>query len=303
MTSDRVLTVIICTYNRASLLKYCLDSLVNQDFNDFAVLVVNNNCDDDTSEVVKSFSENLSIREVFETNQGLSYARNRGYKEANTPWVAYLDDDAMAQKDWVSVILSTIKNHHFGAFGGIYLPWYKEGKVKWYKDSYGSNQKFFKREGVYELSGIQFISGGNAVYDRAALLSSDGFPTDIGMNGDILSYGEEIVLQRQLKENGLKLGINTDLLIDHLVPLRKQKVSFFIESFQNKGKVYWHGKTPSLLKLAVFIIQGILSVIFTTSFASLKLLKKDFFKENAKVEICSKFQFYLQSILNYKSRT
>ncbi|WP_370087621.1 glycosyltransferase [Ekhidna sp.] len=303
MTSDKILTVIICTYNRASLLKYCLDSLVNQKCNDFDVLVISNNCDDNTSEVVKSFHKILSIREVIEKEQGLSFARNRGYREAATSWVAYLDDDAMAHSNWVKVILSTIKSYDFGAFGGIYLPWYKEGKVKWYKDSYGSNQKFFKQKGVYELSGIQFISGGNAVYDRMALMSSDGFPTDIGMNGDILSYGEEIVLQRQLKKNGLKLGINTDLLIDHLVPLRKQKVSFFIESFQNKGKVYWHGKKTNPGKLIVFTIQGILSVTFTVFFACFKLFKRDFFKENAKVEIYSKFQFYLQSILNYKSRT
>lgn len=301
MNSKPTLTVIICTYNRASLLRYCLESLTNQvGDHQFSVIVVDNNSDDDTQEVIDEFESRLPITGLLENNQGLSFARNTGYESATTDWVAYLDDDAKAKPNWIDEIIKTIETTDFKAFGGIYDPWYLEGKEKWFKDRYASNRKFFSRKGTYELSGIQFISGGNAVYHLETLRNTTGFPTHLGMSGKKIYYGEELAVQSEIRSKGAKLGINTDLLIDHLAPKKKQHVSFLLESAKRKGEVYWEDKKRSSLKLIRFTLQGILSVSMVLLSSLIKLAGKNYYKENFQVDFNTKFHFYWQAIKNYK---
>jgi len=137
------LTILICTYNRVAILEECLASFVNQTINNqqFEVIVINNNSTDTTQIVAEKYANNYTnFSVVKELNQGLSHARNRGYQEAASDWVAYVDDDAKAHPNFVEQALWTINNHEFDAFGGIYLPWYKYGKPKWLPKNFGSNK-------------------------------------------------------------------------------------------------------------------------------------------------------------------
>ena len=93
------LSVIVCTFNRASALERCLESLRAQhaDPATFEVLVIDNASPDDTRERVERYLNGpLPCRYVFEPVQGLSHARNRGAREAAAPYVTYLDDDAVS---------------------------------------------------------------------------------------------------------------------------------------------------------------------------------------------------------------
>jgi len=79
------LSVIICTYNRAELLKNVLQDVCEQTLADseFEVIVVDNHSTDQTRAVAESFSQRYpNIRYCFEAQQGLSHARNRGWREA-----------------------------------------------------------------------------------------------------------------------------------------------------------------------------------------------------------------------------
>ena len=113
-TMTIVLSIIVCTYNRESLLPLCLQSLTDQaiDKRLYEVIVVNNNSTDGTQEVAESFAEmSKNLRVVLERRQGLSHARNRGWMEAQGKFVAYIDDDAIAWPDWIYSILDFIKRH------------------------------------------------------------------------------------------------------------------------------------------------------------------------------------------------
>ena len=79
-----MISVCICTHNRSQSLRRTLDSLVEQehlDEGEVEVLIVDNNCVDDTSQVVEAFQKALPIRLVTENQQGLACARNRAVKE------------------------------------------------------------------------------------------------------------------------------------------------------------------------------------------------------------------------------
>lgn len=243
-------SVVICTYNRAQLLAECLESLCHQTvpIDDVDIIVVDNNSTDETRAVVESFQDRLlRLRYVFEKKQGLSHARNRGYSEATTEWVAYLDDDAKAHPDYIESILKAIREHRFDCIGGLFLPWYKFGKPKWYKDSYGSN--------VEKLSNPEdrrFAPGGNMIIRKDILVEMGGFSDYVGMSGEKVSYGEETRLQLAMRTKGYSYGLDERIRIDHLVARYKLSPWWFTKSAYSVGKDYWATflDEPSIGKVA-----------------------------------------------------
>ena len=95
------ISAIVCTCNNAGSLEATLLSLAKQELPStigHEVLIVDNNSTDSTVSVARKFTEqpNSIFRYIFEPTQGLSFARNRGAKEARGEIVAFLDDDAIA---------------------------------------------------------------------------------------------------------------------------------------------------------------------------------------------------------------
>jgi glycosyltransferase involved in cell wall biosynthesis len=86
-------TVVIPTHNRSNLLKRAIESVQDQTFESFEIIVIDDHSIDDTSSVVKSFSD-LRIRYMINSRtKGACGARNVGIFSAKGKWVAFLDDD------------------------------------------------------------------------------------------------------------------------------------------------------------------------------------------------------------------
>ena len=103
------ITAIICTFNRAELLRLALNSLVAQtlDAGRFELMVVDNGSTDGTYALVRGeFGHLPNLRYVHQPANGISNARNAGWRSATTKYVAYLDDDAVAEVDWLARILA-----------------------------------------------------------------------------------------------------------------------------------------------------------------------------------------------------
>jgi glycosyltransferase involved in cell wall biosynthesis len=124
-----VLDLVICTYDNARLLDGTLASIRAQ--KDVAplgeVVVVDNNCTDDTREVVARHVRETAvpIRVVAEPRQGLTPARLRGVQSTSAPWIAFVDDDCLLADDWVEQAARFAAAHpECGAFGGeVTLEW------------------------------------------------------------------------------------------------------------------------------------------------------------------------------------
>ena len=97
-------SVIIPTRNRAEILKKTLSTLVKQVDREDEVLVVNNGSSDNTKEVIFELQSKFPIKYFFEPQKGPSFARNLGVKEAKSEITAFLDDDCLVQKNWLSEI-------------------------------------------------------------------------------------------------------------------------------------------------------------------------------------------------------
>jgi glycosyltransferase involved in cell wall biosynthesis len=95
-------SVIIPTYNRAAKVRNAIDSVLAQTFTDHEIIVADDGSSDGTGKVLEEIYGDR-IRYYFQTNQGVSVARNRGIAEARGEWVAFLDSDDLWEKeklDW-----------------------------------------------------------------------------------------------------------------------------------------------------------------------------------------------------------
>lgn len=122
--NSTLLTIIICTYNRAKDLKKLLEQILSQckalydpDLNIKALIeliIVDNNSKDQTADLIFNLISEKNpyhpdIKYILEQKQGSSFARNRGIKESTGNLITFLDDDISIEKDWLKKCFSTAK--------------------------------------------------------------------------------------------------------------------------------------------------------------------------------------------------
>jgi GT2 family glycosyltransferase/glycosyltransferase involved in cell wall biosynthesis len=113
----KLVSIVICTYNRASYLERCLESLKKQTYLQFEIIVVNGPSTDETDRVLAKYPEIKIIRQ--EKLNGLSFARNLGIKECEGKIVAFIDDDALADENWIKYLVEGYVDESVGGVGGL----------------------------------------------------------------------------------------------------------------------------------------------------------------------------------------
>jgi glucosyl-dolichyl phosphate glucuronosyltransferase len=122
MTAELNVTIAICTWNRSKSLSATLLGLqqvtVPPDIN-WEVLIVNNNCTDDTDQVIGQFAGGLPIRLLHEKRQGHSNARNCAVEAAKGDYILWTDDDVIVDCNWLVAYVNAIRTWPKAAlFGG-----------------------------------------------------------------------------------------------------------------------------------------------------------------------------------------
>jgi glycosyltransferase involved in cell wall biosynthesis len=135
-----LITVAICTLDRAESLRRTLNSLAAMRLpsGDVAweVVIVNNNCSDDTDLVIKAFADRLPIRREFEPQRGLSRARNRAVDAASGDYIVWTDDDVVVDPGWLAAYVEAFHRRPEAAvFGGRIIPRYAAPVPKWLFES------------------------------------------------------------------------------------------------------------------------------------------------------------------------
>ena len=205
------MSVIIVTYNRAAFLPQALRSILGQTMDgNFEVVVVDNNSTDATKAVVEGLAQEYGgrLRYLFERRQGKSYALNTGVQESRGWFVAFTDDDAVAEPDWLKNLMDCFENYDCDGVGGRVLPEYPAGTPPWvmanartlvgpivYYD-YGSTVRKYTRN-IYEFVGA------NMAFKRSVLDEAGAFRTDLGPGQALM--GEDTEMVRRLFKAGRKL--------------------------------------------------------------------------------------------------
>ncbi len=281
------LTIIICTFNRGHLLLETIPTIFQQNIssNLYQVVIINNNSTDDTSSILNSFVKqynNLSV--INEAKQGLGYAKNTGMNAATTEWIVYLDDDAKVPNDFVEKAINNIASCNFQCFGGVYLPWYKYGKPKWFHDKYASNSG---KLAEFTTLKEDFISGGIMAIKKNILDKFGGFPTNLGMSGNRVSYGEETLLQIRMRNSGLEIGYDPAWIIYHLVNRYKLSPWWYIKSGFASGRDAWliYQESVSINNILKYFFRSIKLFIMNVFKYTPKLTGKNYKWQNWLIDI------------------
>jgi glycosyltransferase involved in cell wall biosynthesis len=115
-------SVIIATYNRATFLRETIESILQQTFQGFELIVVDDGSTDDTRTIVERFGPRIQY--YYQPNQGPAAARNYGVRRARAPWIAFQDSDDICSSDHLESLFGYVREHpECGmAFGnGAYL--------------------------------------------------------------------------------------------------------------------------------------------------------------------------------------
>lgn len=225
-----ILSIIVCTYNRQDLLPLCLQSLAEQtlDRRSFEVLIVNNNSTDGTQEIAESFAARYdNFRVVVEEMQGLSHARNRGWRDAQGEFVAYLDDDAKARHDWCERILEAFRTVSPPpvAVGGKIHPFYETAPPAWFTDEF-EIRTWGPTAGFLEPPRARYgFSGSNMAFRNSILEEFGGFSEEYGLNGLSARMGEDAEFFSRVYDKKPWFWYDPAILVHHWVPARIMKIS------------------------------------------------------------------------------
>lgn len=180
-------SLVICTYNRADLLEILLQSVQEQDADPtlYEVLVIDNRSTDNTPAVCAHYG----VRHIVEDQQGLSYARNRGWHEAAGDYLAYIDDDCKLPKSYLSAVINVIRDLHPAAFGGGCFPFYLTPKPRWFMDRYGLSVN--QGENMRQMLDHEWLEGLNMIIRRDVVDRLDGFNVSLGMTGKKIAFAED----------------------------------------------------------------------------------------------------------------
>jgi glycosyltransferase involved in cell wall biosynthesis len=262
------ISVILCTFNRAQLLPRALHSLFEQSLekSEYEIVVVDNASTDNTAEIIKEFEAKYSspiIVPVYELRQGLAYARNTGCKHATGRYLAFIDDDCLAETDWLQVLWESyerIEPSPLGV-GGIVAPLYDERRPKWFKESYEldtwGDQPRFLEEG-------ESFTGCNMSFRRDVISTLGGFNVEFGMGGENLALAEETELFRRIWATEGKdsaLYYTPRAVVQHDIDPHKMTVSYQLKRAFSAGQASWDMAQSKPVAHRLLLFAGSIALI------------------------------------------
>lgn len=237
-----MLSVIICTYNRSKYIYNVLESLAKGTLppEEYEIVLIDNNCTDNTSSELDRFAVDwpqVQLRRFVETHQGLSYARNRGIREAKGDVLIFLDDDAFPGPDYLSNIKSVLgSNPHINCFGGEIVPQFEDGQTpEWLCDwnlSWVSGLKM--RGGIREFT-KGYPIGANMGFRKAVFKDCGLFNTSLGRSKGNLMGGEEKDIFQRIENAGYKIHYIPEIEVRHMIPPSRTTLEYIAKLGQGVG--------------------------------------------------------------------
>jgi len=226
------ISVIICTYNNASILDRVLDRLARQYCPEgwrWELLVIDNNCADETRQVVERHRKSGQLARlaiVSESTQGLTPARRRGAKETTGEWLAFVDDDCLLDERWLDTAMRFADAHpRCGALGGLVRPHWEGGaeplpdSVAWTLACQDHGRKPCR---IWSLVGAGLILRRTAL-EQTGWIDAPFLADRIGQR---LVSGGDMEISLRIAACGWDLWYTPDCVIDHVIPAHRTSPNY-----------------------------------------------------------------------------
>lgn len=124
MTNSPLISVVICSYNRVQTLGPAIESAAFQSVDtvfSFEIVIIDDGSTDGTEGVVRQIAGRspVPVRYIRESGKGIPFARNRGVKEARGEWIAFFDDDQIAENGWLNALILAAQETGAQIVGGV----------------------------------------------------------------------------------------------------------------------------------------------------------------------------------------
>jgi GT2 family glycosyltransferase len=219
------ISVVVCTYNGARVIRDCMEGLLCLEYPNYEVIVVDDGSTDSTAEIVREYPFKLIQTE----NRGLGSARNTGMEAATGEIVAYTDDDARPDTHWLTYLATTFMTTKHAGVGGPNIAPPGDGLLA----DCVANAPGGPVHVLISDTEAEHIPGCNCAYRKDALMSIGGWDTRFRAAGD------DVDLCWRLQQRGYTIGFNPAALVWH--------------HRRNSLRAYWkqqqgYGKAEALLE-------------------------------------------------------
>ena len=244
-------TILIPTFNRAKVLEKTLEAFCAVELGGLSVhlVVIDNNCSDDTPEVVPRYSTRLPISLLKEPRPGKNSALNKALRECSLKEiVVFTDDDVTPAKDWLTeIIASTEKWPGVPVFGGRIELAFPDGKepawacADWIKDFAFCGHRYANVESFYQPPACPF--GGNYWVRRSVFDKVRFFDETIGPSPKNRIMGSETSFLRKLQEQGCRMLYYPHAVVQHRIQAKECEVPALRRRAYTvgRGQVRLHG--------------------------------------------------------------
>lgn len=268
LPANPAISVVICTYNRARFLPDALGSLSNQSIptNDYEVIVVNNASTDDTAAVCQDFINQHPLSPIVyleEKQQGASFARNTGAALARAPLLCFMDDDAVADPDYLEKILAFFQEFpDAGGLGGRIIPRYLPKEPKWmshYVSSLVGHFHYSEERTIF--GGGKYPLESNMIIRTEDFRKIGGFSAALpGVVGNVRIGGEGKDLFYRLMQLGRVIYYDPAVRVEHVVETEKLTPAYMYRVASGIGRgervrILQKGKLAFLLKTIEYVFK------------------------------------------------
>lgn len=237
------ISVVVCSYNGAATIGETLAGLERLDYPDYEVIVVNDGSTDATGQIARGFD----VRLIETENRGLSAARNTGMDAATGEIIAYTDDDAYPDPDWLKFLAAAFERSSHAAMGGPNIGPPTDGDLaECVANAPGGPIHVLLADEVAE-----HIPGCNMAYRAEAIRAVGGFDPQFRVAGD------DVDLCWRIQANGGTLGFCAAAMVWHH---RRPSISRYLkqqrgyaraealladkwpDKYNSAGHLSWHGR-------------------------------------------------------------
>lgn len=274
-------TVIIPVYNGEKTIKDCLNSVIKAPPKPKEIIVIDNNSNDRTREIVKTFK---NVKLLTEKKRGPAAARNRGLKEVKSKIVIFVDADVIVKKNTFIELLKYLDDDSIAGVGGIPESYEKHNLISLSQDIRLFDNSIFDKK-IREVNHIPTM----IVAYKTKILKKIGY-----FNEHYFPSGEDVDLNYRIRKANYKLLLNPSSRVYHNHPL---SIKSLVKKWFDYGK--GHAKLSKEYKKYFDLFSSIAWIMSLPVLIILSLVKIEFLGFFLLIFLLPWLIFYSPSTIRY----
>ncbi|GAB6168246.1 glycosyltransferase family 2 protein [Clostridium carnis] len=218
--NDILVSIIVPIYNSEKYLEKCVQSLINQNFDNYEVLLINDGSKDSSYKICKEYDNKYNYIKVFnKENGGTSSAKNMGIEKARGEWIVFVDSDDYIDSNYISTLINNINDNIDLVACGFVIEYLKDNYFV--NISLPENKEYIKsneiKDGIYELDYNALLNVNVSKIYRRRILKEKNI-----LFNEKLNTGEDLVFNCEYIKNIRGLLLLKDIIYHYV---RRDEVS------------------------------------------------------------------------------